>query len=1453
MKSKKIKKGFTLIEILSIIILLSVLLVLIIPNITELSSHSKISLRDSKIQTLVTAGEKYGNSNINKYQNCDSNSSLVQLKDECSVPVESLVEKGYMTADENDIIIDPQTNQPLDGRVLLCYNPSDISIYARYAEKDEDFYCDAIDLNTGVSLSLSSIAGTGYVNGSPIEVHVIKSGLFSNFKCTSSDKNLATCNLDNTSKLVINVTANDFTEPSKEVKITVTGTHAEGTLTQDYTLVIYSPKLSVNLGDYTNECLRTGENIQVGVSGTDIGKLSVSSSNENILSGSINKSILNISGKSSTGLASLKIKEDNGNKEATVTKRVYKLAVDGEFPEGLLLGNERTIQLNYGGNESVTVETDSPEVVTLFTDTTNQTNKVTLNGTREFKLKALKTGTAKITITGNPCGKLEYTIEVSNLYTKAHEANLYIGGNSFSTEIVSAAGDTYTCNSSSPSIVTCSIKGTRITLTPGSNPSPEEGVNVAVYGKNGGYDIIKANVTSTNLNVEDEDGYLITKVYSDADGNSNMINGKESSINIKGTNAGDVTIDKIEQDLLVFANINKNHLEVNKRPLNADELKENYQVGINTGISKITLKESNGNKIASFDYQIYNFKLENTQESVLVTEEKRIKVTSFATGNIRATTANPDIATVKVENPISYNYGVNAPNESYLTIKGLSVGKTSIIITGEDCGERIIEVEVKEQTFYINTLPGTYTTSISKDQVTETERLTCSTGGSATSCTVTFPSIYTSSLFRPVGFSLTKDSIDAEYFEGDSLVLTKENSGKTYYGNSVDETPPVCSIDNEKLNLSANKTDYIDILCIEQGSGLEDDTLSMDDFVLSDSKVINIESISDASEVVDGEGNLAGYRYRVGVRGKSVGNYSLSLKEGAVSDKFKNKNSEIHLISGFASEFKSIEHWYVGKENEKDIIAYLYDSEDYGSEPYNGSAEDEEPENYVLVLEGTGDIKDFEDDTTEGSDKTPPWLSYQLSVKNVIIKEGITGVGKFAFWCMYALHNVELPEGITVIEEGAFSFTDLYTLKFPSTVKETKIDSFFDNNNLKTLELNEGLVTIGHFSFRDSALADVEIPSTVETIGQYAFANKSSDMTIKNLTFAPDSHLTAIHANAFKNHQLESVTFPKSLLVIGDEAFAVEDPQTSTLRSISFEENSRFSSVEKGGFFNNKLIYIDLPDSIQMLRSYAFYGMGMESFEIGPNVKEIAPNFIAGENLRAINVSTENSNYISIDGVLYNIYLGTYNVLMKCPEKYYLDHSELNVPDGVQHLDFYSFAGWENSLVDGDIDFKINLPSSVNAMNEDRNFDNFLASEINIDSPNYKSVDGALYSGDLKTAIWLPTKYKTSEYTIPDGVTTVGKSFAYLNSSVRTITVPESVTKIEDYAFASDPTYGMNKIYLNTSSTSFTNQSFNIMILGNNVREDKLSIYVKSQELKDSIEEQYASLIEHSVLSVELN
>lgn len=190
----------------------------------------------------------------------------------------------------------------------------------------------------------------------------------------------------------------------------------------------------------------------------------------------------------------------------------------------------------------------------------------------------------------------------------------------------------------------------------------------------------------------------------------------------------------------------------------------------------------------------------------------------------------------------------------------------------------------------------------------------------------------------------------------------------------------------------------------------------------------------------------------------------------------------------------------------------------------------------TLTISGTGDMADYTGVSPDGTQGTPaPWYSDRASITEIVIQEGVTSIGSWAFNNCTNVTNVSLPDSLTAIGEAAFfgcsgltevaipsSITALGNLNFayctnlssislPDSLQVIGDNAFLGCTQLRTVAIPESVSYIGGGSFQGcTSLASVNIPSSVASIGMYAF---------------------------FDCTALKAVTIPDTVMFIGDWAF----------------------------------------------------------------------------------------------------------------------------------------------------------------------------------------------------------------------------------------------------------------------------------------------------------------------------
>ena len=112
----------------------------------------------------------------------------------------------------------------------------------------------------------------------------------------------------------------------------------------------------------------------------------------------------------------------------------------------------------------------------------------------------------------------------------------------------------------------------------------------------------------------------------------------------------------------------------------------------------------------------------------------------------------------------------------------------------------------------------------------------------------------------------------------------------------------------------------------------------------------------------------------------------------------------------------------------------------------------------VLSITGVGNMDDYAVSHT-------PWYAERDSIESVIISDGVTSVGNYAFYDCDKLSSVAMPSGLVSIGKGAFR--DCY--------------------ELKSIALPGGVVNIGDEAFYSTPIENITIPFSVAYVGTEAF------------------------------------------------------------------------------------------------------------------------------------------------------------------------------------------------------------------------------------------------------------------------------------------------------------------------------------------------------------------------------
>lgn len=151
------------------------------------------------------------------------------------------------------------------------------------------------------------------------------------------------------------------------------------------------------------------------------------------------------------------------------------------------------------------------------------------------------------------------------------------------------------------------------------------------------------------------------------------------------------------------------------------------------------------------------------------------------------------------------------------------------------------------------------------------------------------------------------------------------------------------------------------------------------------------------------------------------------------------------------------------------------------------------------------------------------------------------------------------------------------------------------------------------------------------------------------------------------------------------------------------------------------------------------------------------------------------------------------NILLSYSSK--LEDLEYTLDDNIKQIDKYAFYRQEFLKV-------INISKNLEQIDEDAlNFYTLEAINVHEDNKHFKSIDGVLYSKDLKNLIFYPKLKKDRVFVIPNTVTTI-KSYAIPTTPyLQRIIINECLETIEPYGINSR--YNLNDIEVHSSNKYF--------------------------------------------------
>ena len=334
-----------------------------------------------------------------------------------------------------------------------------------------------------------------------------------------------------------------------------------------------------------------------------------------------------------------------------------------------------------------------------------------------------------------------------------------------------------------------------------------------------------------------------------------------------------------------------------------------------------------------------------------------------------------------------------------------------------------------------------------------------------------------------------------------------------------------------------------------------------------------------------------------------------------------------------------------------------------------------------------------------------------VPITTITIPNGVTVIEKEAFYNS-SLTSITFSDKITRIEQLAFAHTQLKSVKIPSSIKIIGQKAFLNCQELKSVELAEGVQEIKAAAFAKTAFTQITLPSTLVSMGKYdrgleLYRNVRTRDSIgrAGLYYGKEEGI-----GVFKKGKVTSVTLKEGIQAVDlseMEITSIDLP--NSVKSVNLSKTTISSitipnSVEKLDLSNMPITNVNLPNGVKEVN---LSETRISSITIPNNVEKLdlsntpITNINLPNGVKEVNLSGTRISSISIPNSVEKLYLsGTLITDIDLPNSIRdvnlsnTNISSITIPEGMEDLLRGSFSQCSNLR-------SITLPNSLKRISND--------------------------------------------------------------------------------------------------------------------------------------------------------
>jgi len=250
----------------------------------------------------------------------------------------------------------------------------------------------------------------------------------------------------------------------------------------------------------------------------------------------------------------------------------------------------------------------------------------------------------------------------------------------------------------------------------------------------------------------------------------------------------------------------------------------------------------------------------------------------------------------------------------------------------------------------------------------------------------------------------------------------------------------------------------------------------------------------------------------------------------------------------------------------------------------------------VLTISGTGDMYDYDHaEWNYYSNREPaPW--YGKSVSKIVVENGVTSIGTFAFACM-----------------------DVAEIIIPSSVRVVGIFAFANNYTIQSMVFPEGVVELQSNLFTNTRIKSISIPSTVEILDTLPLDSNTLEVIVISDENPYFTIVDGIVYNADGTELIYCVPQKSGTVIIPDSVSKIRHGAFNYGIADDIQFTNHITDFGSQVFWSSSVKILELPEGVVKLDSDIGWCHNLETLILPSTLKSIDSGSIRNnQNLKSV-------------------------------------------------------------------------------------------------------------------------------------------------------------------------------------------------------------------------------------------